>query len=239
MIPYLITLVLGLAAMIVFLRLRVKGRRVPAAIVKAVTSLFFILCACAAILCPCAAAGSADRTGFAPLIISGLACGLLGDIWLDLKFAYPSDDAVYTYAGFICFGVGHIFYIAAMLKYYTPGTLWIIIPAASAVLGFAGSFFGEKAMKMDYGRYKTITSLYVAVLFYVTTTALGCAVTHGFGPVPTMMFVGIIFFLISDFILSNTYFGKGWDKPAHIVLNHVTYYIAQFVIASSIIAVNC
>ncbi len=49
------------------------------------------------------------------------------------------------------------------------------------------------------------------------------------------MFAGGIFFLISDLILSGTYFGEGKNRPVDIIINHVTYYIAQFLIASSLL----
>ena len=49
-----------------------------------------------------------------------------------------------------------------------------------------------------------------------------------------MLFVGGVFFLISDLILSGTYFGEGKDRPVDIVTNHMTYYIAQYLIALSI-----
>ncbi len=45
---------------------------------------------------------------------------------------------------------------------------------------------------------------------------------------------GSVFFLVSDFILSGTYFGSGKSRPVDIVTNHVTYYIAQFAIALSL-----
>ena len=38
-----------------------------------------------------------------------------------------------------------------------------------------------------------------------------------------------------DLILSGTYFGEGKNRPVDIVTNHVTYYIAQFVIAGSLL----
>ena len=49
-----------------------------------------------------------------------------------------------------------------------------------------------------------------------------------------IMFVGLVFFLISDLILSGTYFGEGKDRPVDVITNHAAYYIAQFIIATSI-----
>ena len=48
------------------------------------------------------------------------------------------------------------------------------------------------------------------------------------------MFVGGLLFLLSDLILSGTYFGEGKRRPVDIITNHVSYYAAQFVIASAV-----
>ena len=43
-----------------------------------------------------------------------------------------------------------------------------------------------------------------------------------------------LFASISDLILSGTYFGEGKDRPVDVITNHAAYYIAQFIIATSI-----
>ena len=50
-----------------------------------------------------------------------------------------------------------------------------------------------------------------------------------------LLFIGLIFFLISDLILSGTYFGEGKNRPVDVVTNHVTYYVGQFLIALSLL----
>ena len=52
------------------------------------------------------------------------------------------------------------------------------------------------------------------------------------------MFIGGVFFAISDLILSGTYFSTGKDRPVDVITNHATYYIAQFIIASSILFIS-
>ena len=42
---------------------------------------------------------------------------------------------------------------------------------------------------------------------------------------------GIILFLLSDLVLSGTYFGEGRDRPRDIALNYLSYFPAQFLIA--------
>ncbi len=50
-----------------------------------------------------------------------------------------------------------------------------------------------------------------------------------------IMSAGGILFLLSDLVLSGTYFGEGKNKPSYVVVNHALYYGAQFCIASSIL----
>ena len=51
----------------------------------------------------------------------------------------------------------------------------------------------------------------------------------------TLMFAGLVLFLVSDLILSGTYFGEGKNRPVDVVSNHVTYYFGQFLIALSLL----
>ena len=49
-----------------------------------------------------------------------------------------------------------------------------------------------------------------------------------------LMAIGATLFTISDAILSNTYFGRGFDGSIWLFLNHFTYYAGQYLIASSV-----
>ena len=43
-----------------------------------------------------------------------------------------------------------------------------------------------------------------------------------------------IVFSLSDAVLSNTFFGRGKDKPIHLFINHFLYYAGQYLIAASV-----
>ena len=49
-----------------------------------------------------------------------------------------------------------------------------------------------------------------------------------------IIFIGSILFALSDLVLSGTYFG-GKERPVDIILNYLTYYPAQFLIAFSLL----
>lgn len=224
---------LGLVCLCVFLKLRVKQPSAKGAVAKAMVSVFFILSWL--ILVHRWFLGKYEM-----YIGAGLLFGLLGDIWLDLKFCgKPEDEDFYTYAGFISFAIGHFAYIAAIINgNHSKFNPIAVLPAlgVAVVVGLV-VFFGEKAMGLHYGKFKIISTLYGALLFFMASFALFTAIFSG-GIMNNkhllMVFIGGVFFAISDLILSGTYFGEGKNRPVDIVTNHVTYYIAQYIIAASV-----
>jgi YhhN-like protein. len=176
-------------------------------------------------------------SGFGVFILLGLLFGLLGDIWLDLKFVHRDKEYEYTHAGFKCFAFGHIMYILGMLLRYGDFSrpLYIIIPVLLGLLsGFAVVGFG-KIMKLDYGKFRDISMVYGAFLFGDCFLAGSLALMNSFSCLTlNLMFIGLVLFAISDLVLSGTYFGEGHDKPIDIILNYITYYPGQFLIAWAI-----
>jgi uncharacterized membrane protein YhhN len=162
-----------------------------------------------------------------------LCFGLLGDICLDQKDMYAAHKETYTFAGFIAFMTGHLFFIAGMLFTYCPDWKTLLPGAAAGLAVGFGCLLMAKPMKMDFGRFKLITVIYGFVLTFMIGTAFACYAAYKTVQ-PLWMGIGGISFLLSDLILSQTYFGKGHDKPLDYVLNYVLYYGAQFVIAFSL-----
>ena len=231
---YFIALALGIVATIAFLVKRVKEGGVKAAMLKAFASTLFIATGVAAT----ASVIGADKFSFALFVVMGLVMGLMGDIWLDLKWVYPETNDTYTFAGFGSFMIGHFFYLAGLFIHYADFTkpLYIVIPAVIALLLGGGVVILEKPMKMVYGKFKAITGVYGFVLGFMTFLSGSLALMHNFGEMTlNFMFVGGVLFLLSDLILSGTYFGEGKRRPVDIVTNHVAYYAAQFVIASAVL----
>lgn len=170
-------------------------------------------------------------------IIGGLILGLSGDIWLDLKYVYPQDDKFYTYSGFAVFGIGHILYVTGMFVEFFNNAhpLYIISPLVIAPLIGIAVLLLAKPLKLDYKDMKWIVYLYSVTLFSTPLTALSLLISHQWqNTTLLMMFIGGVFFAISDLVLSGTYFGKDHEKPLDFILNYLTYYPAQFIIAFSL-----
>lgn len=226
---------LGIAATILFLVVRVKKGGIPGLLTKTLASIFFILTAVFA----CVAKPEAISS-YGIYIVVGLVFGMLGDIWLDLKWVYPDDNDIYTYSGMVSFGLGHVFFLYAI--YSVSGIMalniwYFFVPLIVAILFGIVAILMEKPMKLEYGNFKIISMSYGAILAFMTLASGAAFNQSGYkNKLWLMMTLGGIFFIISDLILSGIYFDKNKSKntPINVILNHVTYYIAQFLIASSI-----
>ena len=226
---YWALLVIGILAIVVFLVLRVKRGGIAALYAKAVASLCFSATA--------VAATNENRSflGFGSWMTIGLVCGLLGDVWLDLKWIYLQDKDSYLYSGFIFFLLGHICFITAVFNAspYTP--LSAVIAAAAALVIAVIAILLEKPLKMRYGKFKWIVFLYSLTLSMTMTMAMVTAVITHFQTMWVVMSVGGLLFLLSDLVLSGMYFGEGKNTKFNVVLNHSLYYAAQFIMAATVL----
>ncbi len=233
MVLYYVTLVIGLILLGVFVAVRAKKPSIKATTLKSFVSTFFMFMVFAA------AHAEGEHYSFALLTACGLLLGLFGDIWLDLKYLYPKDSDFWTFLGFGVFMAGHIFYMAAVISVAPDGACVKAIPWAIAggVIALVVVLFGEKPMKLKYGKFKAISAVYATELVF-SAVFLFVSGIIGKNVGLTVMGVGEILFFLSDLVLSGTYFGEGKDRPVDIVSNYLLYYIAQFMIASSVLWVG-
>lgn len=225
---YFLTLGLGIVITTIFLFKRAKGANVTNMLWKTASSLAFILTAVIAVML------NPEASKYGVLLIMGGALGMVGDIVLDLKYIYPKDSDTYLYAGFTSFLVGHVFFNTAVIWHNKLSIKWVLISVAISLVIAALNLVGSKTLKIDFGKFKPIVFAYSSILVLTTATSAVSVFTVAATPAMILMTVGGALFLVSDVILSFTYFSKGWDKPIHIFLNHLCYYAAQFLIAASI-----
>ncbi len=202
-------------------------RSVDGVFLKNTTSLFFILTAMMACY------QNPDSWQYGLITIGGLVLGMLGDIYLDLKWVYPDDMKKYLNTGFINFGLGHLFYISGLAIVAKLSVKHLLIAAAVGVVVAIGNLLLEKPMKQKFGEFKAIVTIYSFILATMVATSVICAIVTGCTAF-IIYAVGAVLFMISDLILSPMYFGEGKNTPVNFILNHVTYYAGQYLIALSI-----
>ena len=220
-----------------YVREKIKAYSLRAVLIKSVVSMLFIAVGIYGLY-----VSSANTSGnpIGALVVMGLVCGLLGDIWLDLKYVFPEHDLLFTYAGFASFGIGHVLYISGMLtRFYPPGGFaHVLIPFVLAIAMSAANAALEKPMRLDYGRMKPVVIAYGVLLFSTLLVSGSLALSYGWQePALNLLFAGAVLFTASDLVLSGTYFGTGHERPIDFVLNYFTYYPAQFLIATALLFV--
>ena len=169
-------------------------------------------------------------------VLPGLVMGLIGDIYLDLKYVYPKKSTLYTFTGFGAFILGHICYLIFLFSQYPLTAAGLIISLIIALCAGCVIFFMPDKMKVDYGRFHLISSAYGALLAFIVMYSL-CLCFARFTGARVVFFLGTALFLFSDLVLSQIYFGKDKNTPANSMINHGTYYLAQILIAASIIMI--
>ncbi len=229
---YYIALAVGVVVSLVFCYQRRLGFSVRNLIFKLISSLCFLLTAVFALI------NNPEARIYGSLVIMGGALGLVGDILLDLKGVYSNEKDIYLKGGFLAFLVGHIFYFGAII--YCTKMKWYLALGCvlAAIIISAVTVSLEKPMKVKYGKYKTIVFFYTAFLSITMLTSIAAMVTNGFQKGFILLTIGSVMFLLSDAVLSGTYFGVGKDKAHHYFINHFLYYAGQYLIAASVMFVD-
>ena len=229
---YIISLVLGIAVAGVFCFKRAKGFSVSILMWKIAASLCFILTGVAALIL------HPENMPYGALVIFGGVLGMCGDITLDLKGIYTQDKKPFMLSGFIFFLIGHLFYQAGILLTAKLSLVTVLVCAGVCIAFGVINILAEKLMKLHYGEYKWIVLLYSVVLALKVAISVAAMITSAFHKAYILLSAGGVLFMLSDLILSGTYFGEGKDKPIHYFTNHLAYYASQFVIMASILCIG-
>lgn len=254
MLTYIFT-ILGAISLSFFLFKRDKNGSILAIVLKTITSIMFILAAFSSFYY----AGTIGVLGTNKLFsllffIGGLIFGMLGDILLDFKIYFKTlnmrylslekDHDVLMISGMASFGVGHILYMTATTLFTGIATKYLIYSLLiGAVLITAIMLLSIKVMKMNFRKFLIPSIIYGFLLASFVVYCLFNLINNpSTGNI--LLFIGSVMFIISDLILSMTYFSKDEDYKKEgimnpeskfmISINHITYYAAQFLIAIAI-----
>lgn len=237
---YVLTIVLEIVFVPLFLKYYWPDKCKKSLMYKMICATLFIICGY------CAMKIGGNNTPYATLMMWGFVFGWLGDLLLHSL----SGKMLHFAIGVVSFLVGHIFFITAFYKAFDttypqePVFRWYefaiiaVIVIAVAIYAYFKELFKKKAV---------ITSallLYGAFLFMMFIKAIKYCVgewAYGTNDNMVLTFVtvlgGAFMFVVSDVLLGYII---AFDKKnrAMRIINIVTYFMAQVLLASSLIVVK-
>lgn len=237
---YILTIVLECVTVPMFLKHYWPQKCKQSMLFKMISATLFVLCGVAAMKI------ADNNTPYATMIIWGLVFGWFGDLflhWLSNKIA------IYA-VGVVAFLTGHIFYLIALQKaiitrypgsntfeWYEIVFVAVVIIAVTILAVFKG-FYKDRA-----GMTAGLTAYGVLLLAMFAKCARYAIGEWAYGTNDNMVAVfitvlgGGFLFAVSDILLGYILFFKD-KKRIWRVINIVTYFIAQILLASSILVVR-
>lgn len=164
------------------------------------------------------------------LIFIGLCLGIIGDEVIALCQVFPKYDMQEFIGGGSVFLIGHGFYLAALFLVgktrFLPLTVCLVIMIALGLIY-------DNRRKYLRGSTMVPLALYLLVVSFVGATA--CGAFFGNLTLGTLLFtIGGLLFAVSDHILFAYKLGDNPQFRQNVIL-HISYYLAQLLIAWSII----
>lgn len=237
---FALTILLEFITVPIFLRYYWPTKSKQSMLFKMISATLFVLCGVFAMKI------SGNNTPYATLMLWGLVFGWFGDLFLHwLKNVMP----IFV-LGVVAFLTGHIFYVIAFQKAIEktyPGSAtfeWyeVLFVAVSVILvtilAVIKGFYKDRA-----GMTAGLTVYGVLLLAMFAKTARYAIGEWAYGTNDNVVAVfitvlgGGIFFAVSDILLGYILMFKD-EKRSLRIINIVTYFIAQILLASSILFVR-
>lgn len=237
---FALTILLEFITVPIFLRYYWPTKCKQSMLFKMISATLFVLCGVFAMKI------SGNNTPYATLMLWGLVFGWFGDLFLHwLKNVMP----IFV-LGVVAFLTGHIFYVIAFQKAIEktyPGSAtfeWyeVLFVAVSVILvtilAVIKGFYKDRA-----GMTAGLTVYGVLLLAMFAKTARYAIGEWAYGTNDNVVAVfitvlgGGIFFAVSDILLGYILMFKD-EKRSLRIINIVTYFIAQILLASSILFVR-
>jgi len=218
-------LVLAVVMMVIYITVELTQKPLYALFIKALASLSFILLGVTRLLFVQSA--YPESLGW---ILLGLACGLIGDIVLALRPLRPKEeDKTIIVLGIISFAMGHLFYLVGLSN--IQNLSWMSY--GMGMIAMVIVVIMSKVMKFDMGIARMPSYVYAFMIFLMIGQGVFLMTISAQNVAYLIFMIGAILFGISDLILAPIYYTPQSSKMM-VVLNLVTYYGAQILIALSL-----
>lgn len=219
---YFIICIIGLLVQLLFIKVELENKYLPAVILKGMAALVFVILG---FIC----GQQSINLEFAKMVKLGLIFGMLGDILLNLRHLFKKIDSLIFLVGILVFLTGHIFYLLALLPLCINTLVAIIIGMVITILLLIWIFSKIEA-KITF---KIFGIFYIGAIVIMTSVALinylNNPNTNGL-----IYLIGALLFTASDIILIFNTFGKESKKYMRIA-NLLLYYLGQLAIALSLL----
>ncbi len=204
-------------------------------IAKCICSGLFILIGVFAMV------ASSNYTTYAVLMIAGLFFSFWGDLFLGISM----KDKIFIF-GMLSFLTAHVFYIAAYSKVITAnlqGTFINTAEIVAIVVLLVVLIFLAFKLKLELGELKIPIFVYAVVILTMLVKAVSLSVQYclaglvNSAVIAVFLTAGAVLFVVSDAVLAIILFANKDTRPM-TVLNLVTYFSAQVLLAISIYVVK-
>lgn len=192
-----------------------------------------------------------NESYYANMMLIGLILGWIGDLFMHIPHPPNNPRMSVVYIGATGFLIGHIFYCMAFIKsamVLTPDYKFFTLPEIIAffIIFVAFSLMLEPVFKFKYANKFMKVTLHIYSILLIMMLIKSCAfgVTYfksgaenGLAAM-LILIVGAIFFFVSDFTLGLRLIGGAKGNKIVKTVSLYAYFIAQLLLATSILFVQ-
>ncbi len=192
-----------------------------------------------------------NESYYANTMLIGLILGWVGDLFMHIPHPPNNPRMSVVYIGATAFLIGHIFYVLAFVKStmaLTANYKFITIPEliAFVVIFIAFALMLKPVFKFKYTNNFMKITLHLYSVFLIVMLVKSCVfgITYYLSGAKNgllamlILIVGGIFFFISDLTLGLRLLGGGKGNKKIKTLSLYAYFIAQLLLATSILFVH-
>lgn len=211
---------------IIFMRLRYFGKEESSFLFKLFASIGFVLIGLIGAFL------NKSNLEYSVWIIMALSLGLLGDICLGLKNILFKYKLYLVSVGIVLFLFGHIAYSIVFIG--QVGANYVVFVVNILVATILMTIAKILKLKLSFA-YRILGFLYCYTITLMLTSAAGYFLFNAATLTGWLVLIGSANFYASDLMLSVSYFKPDIKKKNKLNLFvHITYYIAQILLALSI-----